>query len=97
MNGRKGPFDFKVNFTTIIIVTSRMDAKIVRVEVLCIKYIVFIKVLELNIGKVIFFIKISWYIGKIRELIVRIMYSGGSVWLGVTATKYEKRTSMPLI
>ena len=67
-----------------------------RVEVLCIKYIVFIKVLELNIGKVIFFIIISWYIGKIRELIVSIIYSGGSVWLGVTATKYEKRTSMPL-
>ena len=48
-NGRKGPLNFSVIFTTIIIVISKIVARIVRFVVLCCKYMILSVVFEVNI------------------------------------------------
>ena len=95
-NGRRGPFELVVNFTTTTIVKRRIIAKRNRILVFIGRYIIVIW--DINDEKMEgVIIKVDDIIDRvIRDIDIIIkLYRKGIVWFGIIDTKYENITNIP--
>jgi hypothetical protein len=98
LNGRKGPFELIVNFTTIIIVISRIDASNISVgELNFMKNILIWGSYSEGIWIFIIIIYIIMFKVINVNIIINIIDIILIVWFGIRDTKYENITIIPPI
>lgn len=96
MNGRRGPLGRVTNLTTMTMVISNVKARIMRIvdeDWVYIEDIINDLIIGIWCSFLVIIIKLTIAMKINSVLVILDLYS----WFGVNATKYEKRTSMPLI